>query len=216
MNDEGVMQALDEARSKSKKRNFKQGVDFIVSLKGLDLKKPEQQLSFFVDMPNAVGRRRKVCAFVGAEALEDAKKNCDTVVFIDDFPKYGSDKKLAKKLALSHDYFIAQANIMPKVAATFGKVLGTKGKMPNPKAGCVFPPKAALEPLVRKLQAVAAVSAKTQSIVQIKVGEEDMDNAKLTANILAVYHQIEHHVPDAHNIKGAFVKLTMGPSVKVK
>ena len=37
------------------------------------------------------------------------------------FDKY-KEKKDMKKLAVTYDYFIAQATIMPKIATTFGKV----------------------------------------------------------------------------------------------
>ena len=70
----------------------------------------------------------------------------------EDFEKYLKDRRSAKKLADEYHYFVAQANIMSKVAAAFGKVFGPKKKMPNPKAGQIVPPKANLEPITNNLR----------------------------------------------------------------
>src|SRR3989344_1796762 len=161
-----VINAIKEARNK--KRGFSQSFDLVVSLKDLDLKKPEQQVDFYIALPNPTGKKIKIGALVAQELAEEAKNVCDTVILMDDFAKYAKNKKSVKKLANEHAYFIGQANIMPQIATSFGRVLGPKGKMPNPKAGCVVPPKAALKPLVDKLQNIVHVTAKTVPIVQCK------------------------------------------------
>ena len=158
---------LKEAVSKlkdSKKRNFKQTIDLIINLKQLDLKKPEHQVEFFLQMPNGKGKLSKVCALVGPELGDQAKKTMDNVVMVSEFDKYQKDKRLTKKLATNNDFFVAQANIMPKVATAFGRVLGPKGKMPNPKAGCIVPPNANLKQVYDKLQKTVKVSGTPQSI----------------------------------------------------
>jgi len=48
MDKKKFLEALNKAKQDSKKRNFKQKVDLIVNLKDLDLKKPEQQVEFFL------------------------------------------------------------------------------------------------------------------------------------------------------------------------
>lgn len=127
------------------------------------------------------------------------------------------DKKAVKKLAAEYDFFIAQANIMPKVATVFGRVLGPRGKMPNPKAGCVVPPKASLAPLYEKLQNMVRIKAKDKPIVMAVVGDQSLKDEELADNILYAYNQIAHHLPkEEHNIKDAFIKLTMSKPVKIK
>jgi len=214
MSKEDVVAALAVARKS--KRGFVQGVDLVVPMVSLDLKKPDHQVDFFIEVPSGIGKKVKVCALVGPELQPEAKSACDGLVVQEDFPNYGKNKKLAKKLVKQYDYFIGQANIMPQIAATFGRVLGPKGKMPNPKAGCIVPPKAILKPLVDRLQKTVHVSAKTVPMVQCKVGNESMADDAIATNVIAIFNQLVHSLPSGEqNIKGTFIKLTMGTPVKI-
>ena len=212
-----VKQAIEKVKETSKKRNFKQTFDLIINLKGLDMKKSEHHVEVFVALHYPRGKPVNVAAFVGPELRDEAKNSVDTTIFIDDFPKYQKDKKLIKSLASKHDFFIAQATIMPKVAQVFGKVLGTRGKMPNPKAGCVVPPKAALKPLYDRLQKTAVAKAKSQPVIKVAVGIEEQDEAEIIDNIITTYNAVMHKLPnEEHNIKNVLLKLTMGKPVEVK
>lgn len=216
MNKKEVLDALKKIKADSKQRKFKQSIDFIVNFKDLDLKKSEEQVEFFATLHHETGRKVKVCAFAAAELEEEAKKTCDTVIMQADFEAYKKDPGKAKKLAAEHDFFIAQANIMPQVAGAFGRVLGTRGKMPNPKAGLVVPPKATLAPLVKKLQTTMKISAKKMPIVQIRIGTQDQEDEIIADNVMTIYDQIIHHLPNEHhNIKNTYLKLTMGKPVKL-
>ncbi|MFH1650174.1 MAG: 50S ribosomal protein L1 [Candidatus Woesearchaeota archaeon] len=209
---------IEEALKKAKEgqeRKFKQSIDLIVNLKDLNLKNPEEQVEFFVNMQHSNGKKHKVCCLSGPELLAEAKAHCDTVLEQHDFEKL--DKKQIKKLSQEHDWFIAQANIMPKVATTFGRVLGPRGKMPNPKAGCVVPPKAALGPLTERLQNTLKVSAKKAPTIMLKAGHEGQDEKEIVDNILLLYDQIVHHLPnEANNIRSVLLKTTMGAPVKLQ
>jgi large subunit ribosomal protein L1 len=217
MEDKNIINAIKTLKSESKKRNFEQKIDAIFILKDLDLKKPDQQVDFFAQLHFPIGKKIKVCAFVGLELQPESEKVCDKTISQTDFPKYQADKKLAKKLVREYDYFIAQANIMPQVAQVFGKTLGPKGKMPNPKAGCVVPPKAALKPLYDKLQTMVKVQAKTQLVIYSMVGNEKQDEKEVADNIKTLYNQIIHHLPSENdNLKAAYLKFTMGKPVKIE
>lgn len=215
MDKEKVKKALDALNKLNKKRKFSQSYDMIILLQGLDLKKPEEQVDMYVALHYGVGKKAKVCALVGPELKEEAEKVCDKTILVDDFPAF-SDKKIAKKLASEFDYFIAQANIMNKVAGAFGKVLGPRSKMPNPKAGCVVPPKTQLTPLYEKLQHLLRVKAKTSLMAQFAIGTENMKEDEVIDNIMIVYNQLTHTLPNHdNNIKSILLKLTMSKPVKV-
>ena len=212
-----ALNAIKAAKEAGQGKKFKQAVDLIINLKDLDFKKPENQVDFYVTMQHDLGRKVKVCAFTGPELKEEAKLHCDNAITVEDFAEFAKDKKRVKKLASEYDYFIAQANIMPQVATSFGRVLGPRGKMPNPKAGCVVPPKAALKPLVERLQKTVRVQAKKDPVIHLYVGKEDMNEDLLADNLHYLFMQVQTHLPqESNNIRNAMLKLTMGKPVKLQ
>ncbi|MCX6708580.1 MAG: 50S ribosomal protein L1 [Candidatus Woesearchaeota archaeon] len=214
MNKKQFIQAIQTLKALPK-RKFKQKYDFIMNLRHLDLKKPEEQVELWVKLPYDKGRPTKIGALVGPELAEQAKTTCDTVVLHDNFSQY-TDKRKMRKLAREHDYFIAQANIMADIAKTFGRIFGPRGKMPNPKAGCVVPPNANIKALVEGLRKTIKVSAKIQPSVKVMVGNEDMPDEQIAENCLAVYTNVVHKLPqEAFNIKSVMLKLTMSKPVKI-
>ncbi len=215
MDKKRFIEAIQTLRSLPK-RKFKQKFDFIMNLKNLDLKKPEEQIETWVKLPFDKGKQTKVGALVGPELGTQAKDNCDLVILYDQFPQYAADKKKIKKIAKEYDYFIAQANIMPDVAKVFGRVFGPRGKMPNPKAGCVVPPNANLRVLSETLKRTVKVSARLQPSVKIMVGTEDMPDEQLAENMLAIYTSVFQKLPqEAFNIRSIMLKLTMSPPVRI-
>lgn len=214
MNKKEIVDVIKKVKEISKKRNFIQTYDLIINLKDIDLKNPENHIDIFVTLPYSKGKKSKVCALVGPELAEQAKQVCDNVVLEKEFD--GLTKKDIKKLAEEYDYFIAQANLMPKIASIFGKVLGPRKKMPNPKAGCIVPPKANLKPLYEKLLKMVRIMIKEHLFVQIPVGKEDMDDEQVAENIMVIYDNLAHSVPDEkRNIKSMYLKLTMGKPIKL-
>jgi len=216
MNKNEILKTLEIVKKNSPKRKFKQSYDLIITLKNIDLKKTDNHIDIFAALHYDRGKKVKICALVGPELKAAAQKFCDTTIPLDDFDKYAKDKKLTKRLAQDHEFFIAQANIMPKVAAAFGKVLGPKGRMPNPKAGCIVPPNANLEPLVKKLEKTVRIKVNTGYLFQARIGNEDTPEESLVDNSMVLYTTLAHALPnEQNNIKSVYLKLTMGPSVKV-
>ncbi len=211
-----VLKALKELRESQKKRNFSQGVDFIINLKNLDLKKPENQIELYIPLTYSKGKKNKICALVGPELRDDAEKVCDGCIAEKDFEAQAKDNRKLKRLADEYEFFIAQANIMPKVATAFGRVFGPRGKMPNPKAGCIVPPKTNLTPLVERLQKTVKAVAKERPLIQVSVGNEAMTDEHIAENAMTVYNQIYGKLPlEKNNVKSVYLKLTMGKPKQV-
>ncbi len=209
-------ETLQQLKGTSPKRKFAQSVDLIINLKDLDLKKPEEQVDLWVQLTHPRGKPVKIAALVDPELQEQAKASCDTVIAHDEFKRFEGKKQEIKKLARTHDFFIAQANIMPDVAKYFGRVLGPRGKMPNPKAGCVVPPNANLKALTDKLKKTVHVVAKTQLSAKCSIGKQDMTDEQLLENILTIYNAVLRALPQEHNnIKAVLLKYSMGPPLKV-
>ncbi len=214
MKKESLIKVLEELRRPENKKNFAQSFDLIVNLKDLNLKNPDEQVDFFTNLKHT-SAKVKVAALVGQE-LSDAAQVCDKVIKQTEFEEYKKNPKLAKKLASEYDFFIAQADIMPKVAQAFGRILGTRGKMPNPKLGTILPGKAPVDPVYKKLQSTVRVSAKKSPVVQVRVGKEDMKDDEIVENVLMLYDQILNHLPrERSNIKNVLLKLTMSKPIKI-
>jgi large subunit ribosomal protein L1 len=217
MNKKEALEVIQKLRKDQQKKKFVQMVDLIVNLQDLDFKKPDHQIDFYIALPHNIGKQKKIAALVDVDLFDEAKNTCDTVIPLYQFEEFSKDKKKIKKLAKQNDFFIAQSTIMTKIAATFGRVLGPKNKMPNPKAGCVVLPKTNLKPLYDRLQKTVRILARNKPIVQITIGKEDMADEQLADNLLMVYDQLIHHLPkEKNNLKNMFIKTTMGHAMKVE
>ncbi|MBS3152163.1 50S ribosomal protein L1 [Candidatus Woesearchaeota archaeon] len=217
MEKQEVLKSIKELREKSPKKNFSQSVDLVINLQNLDLKKPEHKVDLYLQLPHPRGKKLKLCAFVDAQLAQKAKGVFDNVVTKDEFAKWINNKKEQKKLANSNDFFVAQVEIMAQVAVTFGKVLGARGKMPNPKAGCVVPGSISnLEPIANKLQNTVKLQTKNETSVKTSIGIESMKDEDLADNVLAVYNTLLSKLPqEKNNIKYTAIKFTMGPIIKI-
>jgi len=210
-----IANTLKKVKENSPKRNFKQSIDLIINLKGLDLKKPDHQVNMPVTLHHDLGKKVSVCAFVTPDMGSKAKEVCDETVLADQFERYKAKSEI-KKLANKHDFFIAQASIMPKVATVFGRFLGPRGKMPNPKTGGVFPPNANIKQIYDKLIKTVILVTKNESTIKCLVGKEDATDDALIDNILTVYNALVQKLPnEQHNVKSVVLKLTMGPAFTI-
>jgi large subunit ribosomal protein L1 len=217
MDKKDAIDVIKNLRQNAGKKNFVQAVDLIITLQDLDFKKPEHQVDFYITLPHAPTKKKNVAALVDVDMFDDAKGVCDLTIPLYQFEEYAKDKKRVKKLAKKMDFFIAQSTIMTKIAANFGRILGPKNKMPNPKAGCVVAPKTAMKPLYEKLQRTIRILARTRPFVQITIGREDMSDEQIADNLFLVYDQLIHHLPkERNNLKKLFIKTTMGKPVRVE
>src|SRR3989338_299133 len=212
MNKKEILHTLELARKNSRKRKFNQTVDIIFNLKSIDLKK--NKVDGFVTFPKAI-KERKIGAFVDASLKDKAKEFCSVVVLKEEFPNY-KNKKLAKKLAKQADFFIAQVTLMPQVASIFGRFLGPKGKMPNPKIGAVIAPNADLKQVTNDLKKTFRIEAKVGNIVKTLVGKEDNSDEEIASNILLVNEALVSILPKGNeNIRNVILKLSMGMPIRI-
>ena len=204
LNDQ-LKNALVELR-KGKERKFDQTVDLIVNLQKFDVKK--NSMNLFISLPNKI-KDKKVCGF-----FDSKNKNIDTVT-LDEFKKY-KDKKELKKIVEKYDFFIAQGSLMPKVATTFGRVLGPAGKMPSPQLGIILnADDKTIGELKEKINTSLKIRTKEASI-KIPIGKQSMQDEKIIENILSVYNALIKELPrDKENIKNIELKFTMTKPVKI-
>jgi len=201
-----LKQALEELR-KGKERKFNQTVDLIVNLQKIDLKKT--QINIIANVPNKI-KEKRIAGF-----LEVDNKNVDTIT-PNEFKKY-SNKKELKNIVKKYDFFIAQASVMPKVASTFGRVLGPAGKMPSPQLGIIMnATDKAIDELKQKINNSVKIKVKEAS-VKLPIGKQNMKDEDILENIVSIYNSLIKEFPrDKENIKNIELKFTMTKPVKIK
>ncbi len=201
-----LKKALEELR-KEKERKFDQTLDLIVNLQKFDVKK--SQLNFLITLPHKI-KDKRIAGF-----LEVKNSNLDTITF-EEFKKY-TDKKKLKNLVNKYDFFIAQASLMPKVATTFGRVLGPAGKMPSPQLGIIMDVNdKAINDIKNKVNNILKIKIKEASI-KVAAGKQSMSDEDLIENIMAVYNALVKELPrDKENIKNIEIKFTMTKPQKLK
>lgn len=216
MDKKTILSAIEALRKDSPKRGFNQSVDMILNFKGLNLKDPTHKVEVFLPLPHPRSRKVDVCAIVDDSLVLEAKKVCDMVIPLDRLQEEAKKKREMKKLARRVEYFITQPHLMKDVAGALGKILGVKGKMPNPKSGCIIPPKAPLAPIVERLRKTVRLITKNDAIIKCSVGDESMKDDALADNVMAVYTAVINALPQKeNNLKSVLLKLTMSAPVKV-
>jgi large subunit ribosomal protein L1 len=202
-----VKEALAELR-KGKERKFEQGVDLIVNLRGIDVKR--DNVNAVVTIPHKF-KEKKVCGFF------TKKSDLVKTILEPDYKKY-KDQAALKRLVDSFDYFIAVAPLMPRVASTFGKVLGPVGKMPSPQLGIISPAEteAEIKQTLEKIGNSIKIRMKEASI-KVSIGKEKMKDEELEANVKAIYSAIENVLPKKNeNVKNVILKFSMSKPVMVE
>ncbi|AAR39387.1 NEQ546 [Nanoarchaeum equitans Kin4-M] len=212
------MVSVDQVKKarEGKKRRFTQTFELIFNLKNVDLRK--YRLSTYIVLPRGRGKKMPILAIVGPENKELAEKYFDIVLTREDLKQL--DKRTAKKLAKRHYHVVAQADLMPELGKSLlGRFLGIRGKMPNPKAGQILPPnlnEKMLEALREKLNNTVRVNVKKHVTFGVPIGTEDMEDEAIAENADTVINEIISQLPQGkQNIDSVYLKLTMGPAVRV-
>jgi len=160
-------------------------------------------------LPHGTGKTKKICVLATGEKLKEAEEaGAD----------YAGAEELIEKISggwIDFDIVIATPDIMRGVGK-LGRILGTKGLMPNPKSGTVtFDIKKAIEET--KAGKVEFRIDKT-SIIHSMVGKVSFSEAKLVENVKAFLAAVLHARPSTAKgkfVRSMFLSTTMGPSFKI-
>jgi len=202
-------EALKELREKTKKRDFDQTLDLIISLKDFDVKRESQ--SIILTLPNKI-KKVRFGAFLENKGKYDSIEQVITRGELDTIP-VKEMKRLSKKV----DFFISNAKLMPLVASKLGKILGSAGKMPDPKIGCVViqEDSETIKKAIEKLSNLIKIKPKEPSI-KIAMGKESMKDETLIQNMEYTIKTITANLPKKElNIRKVMIKFTMSHPIKV-
>ena len=176
---------------------------------GLNVRHADQQLRGTLMLPHGTGRETRVAVFAeGDKAREAEEAGADVVGAAD----------LASRIEGGFDEFdvaIATPDMMGTVGR-LGRILGPRGKMPNPKAGTVTfdVGKAVRDAKAGKLEYRTDRGAN----VHLPLGKKSFDERRLLENYAAVLDEILRAKPAA--AKGRYIRSitltsSMGPGIKV-
>jgi large subunit ribosomal protein L1 len=187
---------------------FDESVEVHLNL-GLNVRHAEQQLRGTLMLPHGTGRESRVAVFAeGDKAREAQEAGADVVGTAD----------LAKQIEEGFDDFdvaIATPDQM-SVVGKLGRILGPRGKMPNPKTGTVTMDvaKAVSDAKAGKLEYRTDRGAN----VHVTIGKKSFEERQLVENYSALLDEIIRAKPAAAKgryIKTATLTSTMGPGIHV-
>ena len=116
---------------------------------------------------------------------------------------------------IEFDKLVCTPNMMPKLGK-FGKILGPKGLMPNPKLGTVSDD---ISSTVQKIKnKFTEIKNDKDGNIGISVGRKNYSDKKLLENFQTVFETLKKDKPSMFNseiIKNIYISTTMGPSIKL-
>jgi len=202
---------LDEALNFIKENSnckFDETVEMVARL-GVDPKHADQMVRGTVALPNGTGKKVRVLVF--AQGEKEAEANEAGADFV-------GSQDLVEKIQggwLDFDVAVATPDMM-RVIGRLGKILGTRGLMPNPKSGTVTMD---ISRAVKELKAGRIeYRVDRQSNVAVPVGKVSFTAEQLMDNVKSFVDALVKAKPAAAKgtyMKGLAISSTMGVGLKL-
>ena len=179
---------------------------------GIDPRHSDQQVRSTVLLPHGLGKTVRVLVFAEGEEARAAQAAGADIIADDEVIN-----RIMKDSWLEFDATLAVPGMMPKVGR-LGRILGTRGLMPNPKAGTVVQP----EDLARAVEELKAGRVEFRNDktgnLHVPVGKSSFDQQRILENAQAIVDAVNRVKPSA--VKGIYLKRavltsTMAPGVRL-
>jgi large subunit ribosomal protein L1 len=203
----GAVEALEFLKANSVVK-FDETVEMAIRL-GVDPRKSDQAVRGAAVLPHGLGKTVRVLVFAQGEKEAEAKEaGAD----------YTGGEDIAAKIQegwLDFDAVVATPDMM-KVVGKLGKILGTRGLMPNPKVGTVTMDVGKAVKELKKGKAEFRVDK--GAIIHAPIGKLSFDSERLLENAHALMEAVLKAKPAT--AKGQYLKKvtfssTMGQGLKV-
>lgn len=178
---------------------------------GVDVKQADQIVRGVTLLPHGTGKQVRIAVFAEGDAERIAREAGADIIGGDDLIKEIEGGRL------DFDITVAVPQMMAKVGR-LGKILGTRGLMPSPKAGTIVPPEQ-LPRLIKELR-MGRVEFRTDKTANIHtiIGKTQFTEDQLYDNLTAMLDAIVRAKPTA--AKGQYIKKivltsTMGPGIRL-
>jgi len=177
----------------TKSAKFVETVELAIRL-GVDPRHADQQVRGTVSLPNGTGKTVRILAITSGENIDKA------LAAGADFA--GDDEYINKIQGgwLDFDLVIATPDMMPKLGR-LGRILGTKGLMPNPKSGTVT---TNIEQTVQEFKK-GKVAFKVDKLgsIHLPIGKVDFTKEAIVENFKVALDQIIKLKPAASIVFGS-------------
>jgi large subunit ribosomal protein L1 len=210
-----ILEAVRKMRQNALPAKFKQSVELVVNVTGVDLSKPQNRFSEVVELPNDLGRKRRKILVVasGNLALEAGRtEGVSRVIEREELEALVGRKKDAKKIAKEYDFVLVEPSLMGLAARALGAALGSRGKTPIP-----IPPGTDIKAFVKRyLKSVQITLRKTPQVACL-VGVEEEKDEKIAENVETVLNRIVDKLEKRQrSISSIYLKTTRGKPVRVE
>ena len=178
---------------------------------GVDPRSADQQVRGVALLPNGLGKKVRILAFVQGEGARLANEAEADYVGSDEFIKKIEDGWL------DFDVSIATPDMMGKVGK-LGKILGRKGLMPNPKSGTVVAAEDLPRAIAEARKGRVEFRLDRTAIIHVPIGKGSFEESKLLENLTALIEAVMRAKPGGAKgqyIKSASLSSTMGPGIKL-
>ena len=202
-------EALDLVKKNSTAK-FDESIDISLNINLKQSKGGDFNLRTIVNLPNGSGKKNKVAVLCEPDKIDEAKKAGADLAGSDD---------LIEKIATGKFNFtklICTPAMMGKIGK-YGKVLGPKGLMPNPKLGTVT---SDLTKAVKDIKfGIVEIRNDKDGNLASTIGRKSFSSEKLLENYNHFIESVKKEKPET--IKGDFIKntfltSTMGISYKIR